>query len=77
MPQSLQTDSTTFLAPGHRAEIDYVANILIWPDVSEKIPQSVMPDVSSTFDPIVVQLIEGMDVLGKLFLPRLFISIPL
>ncbi|KAF7777449.1 hypothetical protein Agabi119p4_3521 [Agaricus bisporus var. burnettii] len=51
-----ETDSTTFLAPGHRAEIDHVANILIWPDISERIPLG----VSSTFNPIVVQLVEAV-----------------
>jgi 5-oxoprolinase (ATP-hydrolysing) len=65
----LQTDSTTFLAPCHRAEIDHVANILIWPDVSERIPQSITPDVSSTFDPIVVQLVEGTGSIESLVLP--------
>ncbi|KAJ3567129.1 hypothetical protein NP233_g6572 [Leucocoprinus birnbaumii] len=52
-----ETDSTTFITPGHRAEIDQVANILIWPQAD-----SPDPNVSrslQTFDPIVVQLVEA------------------
>jgi len=52
-----QIDSTTFIIPDHHAEIDDVANILIWPE-SQNVTRTTVPKTIS--DPIVVQLVEGM-----------------
>jgi len=51
-----QIDSTTFIIPDHHAEIDDVANTLIWPE-SQNVTRTVPKTIS---DPIVVQLVEGM-----------------
>ncbi|KAF5357830.1 hypothetical protein D9756_001803 [Leucocoprinus leucothites] len=54
-----ETDSTTFITPDHQAEIDDVANILIWPQGGEVQSISQAPGSLATFDPIIVQLVEA------------------
>ena len=56
----VQNDSTTFITPDHHAEIDDVANILIWPEVSrsENVTRATVP--KAILDPIIVQLVEGI-----------------
>ncbi|KAF9451234.1 hypothetical protein P691DRAFT_797109 [Macrolepiota fuliginosa MF-IS2] len=55
-----EPDSTTFISPVHRAEIDDVVNILIWPQTSgsEGVPRNIA-DSAPEFDPIIVQLVEA------------------
>ncbi|TFK42837.1 Hydantoinase/oxoprolinase-domain-containing protein [Crucibulum laeve] len=53
-----ELDSNTFITPFHRAEIDHVGNILIWP---MEAPSSiyVLTEQNFELDPIIVQLVEA------------------
>ncbi|KAL0071634.1 hypothetical protein AAF712_001491 [Marasmius tenuissimus] len=51
-----ENDSNTLITPTHRAEIDEIGNILVWPQVDESEATSEL----AAADPIVVQLVEAM-----------------
>ncbi|KAK1229063.1 hypothetical protein PQX77_007879 [Marasmius sp. AFHP31] len=52
-----ENDSNTLITPTHRAEIDEIGNILVWPQVGES--ESEATSELAAADPIVVQLVEG------------------
>ncbi|KAF5376570.1 hypothetical protein D9757_008258 [Collybiopsis confluens] len=54
-----EADSNTFVDPIHRAEIDDVGNILIWPADQMGVAIQSTPSATTTLDPIVIQLVEA------------------
>ncbi|KAF9066838.1 Hydantoinase/oxoprolinase-domain-containing protein [Rhodocollybia butyracea] len=54
-----EADSNTFINPIHRAEIDEVGNILIWPVVNNVEILSTVTPSKASLDPIIVQLVEA------------------